>query len=132
MARKKELCNCLGIDKKEIQTRKDYLEFTEEDVNLLKDLKPLIGRHADTIIEKFFKHLTRYKETKKLFKDKETVERLKMAQRKYLSGLFGGKYDEAYFNHRLNIGKVQNNINLLPKWYISAYSLYSRLIFPLI
>lgn len=132
MAKKADLCNCLGIDKKEIHTRKDYLEFTEEDVNLLKDLKSLIGEHADTIVEKFYKHLTQHKETKMLLKDKNTVKRLKMVQRGYLSGLFGGQYDDVYFNRRLKIGKVHNDIRLLPRWYIGAYSLYHRLIYPLI
>lgn len=132
MARKTDLCNRLGIDEKEIQLRKDYLEFTEEDVNLLKGLKPLISRHVDIIVNNFYKHLTRHKETKKLLENKDTLRRLKTTQRKYLSDLFGGKYDEAYFNGRLEIGNIQNDMRLLPKWYIGTYNLCRRLIFNLI
>lgn len=47
MARKKDLCNCLGIDKNEIQTRKDFLETTTDESRLFQYI---INSTVDSIV----------------------------------------------------------------------------------
>ncbi|KAB2832047.1 MAG: hypothetical protein F9K48_11220, partial [Candidatus Brocadia sp.] len=51
--------NELTLSEQERQIRKDYVDFTERDVVLLKELNGLIHQHADTIISKFYSHLLR-------------------------------------------------------------------------
>ncbi|MCF6159251.1 MAG: response regulator [wastewater metagenome] len=116
----------------ERQLRKDYLDLTEQDVALLKELKGLILQHIDDIVNKFYEHLTRFKETRAFFPNEEIVRRLKRAQKEYLLMIIDGVFDEKYFEHRLKVGKVHNRIKLLPAWYIGAYCLYHRLIYPII
>ena len=54
----------LRLSEQERQFRKDYLDFTERDVGLLRELNGLIRQHADDIIDKFYSHLLRFKETR--------------------------------------------------------------------
>lgn len=122
----------LSLSEQERQSRKDYLDFTERDVRLLKELNGLIHQHADDIIGKFYNHLRRFKETQAFLSDEETIKKVKRTQKEYLLMLTEGNYDEEYFNHRLNVGKTHDRINLLPNWYIGAYCLYHRLLYPLI
>lgn len=122
----------LSMDENERQLRKDFLDFTDRDVELLKDLKGLIEDNADFIIEEFYKHLRKFEDTKRFFPDDETLKKVKKTQKEYLLGIVNGKYDEAYFEHRLHIGKVHDFIKLLPKWYLGSYSLYHRILYPLI
>lgn len=122
----------LNMDEEERQLRKDFLDFTDNDIKLLNELKGLIEKDADQIIDQFYNHLLRFKDTKGFFPDKNTLERVKKTQKEYLLGITNGVYDEAYFEHRLHIGKVHDFIKLLPKWYIGTYCLYHRLIYPLI
>ena len=122
----------LTLSKQEQQTRKDYLDFTERDITLLKELNGFIHQHADEIINKFYHHLLRFNETRSFLSDEETIKKARRTQMEYLLMLTEGTYDEKYFEHRLNVGKTHDRIDLHPNWYIGAYCLYHRLIFPLI
>ena len=122
----------LSLSEQERQTRKDYLDFTERDVTLLKELNGLIHQHADNIINKFYGHLLRFKQTRAFLPDEETIKKVKRTQKEYLLMLTEGNYDEKYFEHRLNVGKTHDRIDLHPNWYIGAYCLYHRLLYPLI
>lgn len=122
----------LHLSEQDRQTRKDFLNFTERDVTLLKELKGLIHQHVDDIVNKFYNHLLGFKETRAFFIDEETVQRVKRTQKEYLLMITEGVYDEKYFGHRLKVGKTHDRINLLPYWYIGAYCLHHRIIYPLI
>ncbi|GAB61912.1 MAG: response regulator [Candidatus Jettenia sp.] len=122
----------LHLSEQDRQTRKDYLDFTERDVNLLKELKGFIHHHVDDIVNKFYNHLFGFKETRVFFVNEEIIKRVKRTQKEYLLMITEGMYDEKYFEHRLKVGKTHDRINLFPYWYIGAYCLYHRIIFPLI
>ncbi len=122
----------LNIDKKEQQLRKDFLNFTDIDVERLLDLKDLIESNVDYIIAEFYKHLKKFEDTNKFFPDEETFQKVKESQKAYLLGIVNGTYDDEYFEHRLHIGKVHDLIQLLPKWYLGSYALYHRILYPLI
>ncbi|TVM00673.1 MAG: hypothetical protein CV087_12825 [Candidatus Brocadia sp. WS118] len=124
--------NELTLSEQERQIRKEYLDFTVRDVILLKELNGLIHQHADTIINKFYSHLLRFEKTRVFLSDEDTIKKVKRTQKEYLLMLTGGNYDEKYFDHRLNVGKTHDRIDLHPTWYIGGYCLYHRLIFPLI
>lgn len=124
--------NELTLSEQERQIRKDYLDFTERDIVLLKELNSLMQQHADIIINKFYSHLLRFEKTRAFLSDEETIKKVRRTQKEYLLMLTGGNYDKNYFDHRLNVGKTHDRIDLHPNWYIGAYCLYHRLIFPLI
>lgn len=118
--------------RQDIEARKSYLDFTEKDVKALLELKPIIEENLEFLVNSFYQKLLAHERTRVYFKDEATVERLKSAQRGYLRSLVSGSYEEEYFRSRVKIGQIHNIIHLTPCFYLGAYSLYQRMIYPLI
>ncbi|MFQ5863013.1 MAG: EAL domain-containing protein [Candidatus Brocadiales bacterium] len=120
------------ISEKEIALRKRYTELTEEHVALLKEVQPIVTAHLDELVEAFYSHLIYFEETKKILKDEATVNRLKEAQRRYLTSLFSGDYGPEYVESRLRIGEVHHNVGVSIHWYLGAVHRYEWLLVGLV
>lgn len=114
------------------RVRLDYLRLDERDVALLHELKELIGPRLSEIADQFYEHLLSIAETRDVFRDQAMVERLKEAQKAYLHQSLSGPYDREYFKRRWRIGYVHNAIKLEPQWFIGAFQLYHRILFPMV
>ncbi len=116
------------VESREQAQRKQYIEFGHEDIALLREMRPLMQQEIPAIVEAFYAHLLEYAEARTFFRDSETLERVKTAQRQYLQDLFEGSYEDDYFEKRLQIGIVHERIGLVPKWYIGSNSKFYGLI----
>ncbi len=84
----------MALDSGERESRKKFIDFTEEDVRLLKELSPLVNAHADEIVDGFYNNIERYQELMDVIKGAgSNIDRLKAAQKKYLLELFDGDSD---------------------------------------
>jgi len=110
----------------------DFLLFDERDAVLLHDLVDLFRERLTEISEVFYQHLLNYAETRAVFKDEGMISRLKEAQKAYLMQAVEGPYDAAYFDRRWRIGFIHNAIQLEPHWFIGAFQLYHRILYPMI
>jgi len=120
------------IGEKEIALRKCYTELTEEDVTLLREVRSIVIVHLDELVDAFYSHLLRFEETKRILKDEATVNRLKEAQKHYLTSLFSGEYGPEYVESRMRIGEIHHKIGLGIKWYLGAVHHYEWLLVGLI
>lgn len=109
-----------------------FIEFDERDVKRLHDLEDMFRERLDEITERFYQHLLAFEETRKVFKDEAMIRRLAEAQKTYLMQVVQGPYDATYFERRWRIGYIHNTIHLEPHWFISAFQLYHRIIYPMI
>jgi signal transduction histidine kinase len=109
-----------------------YLLFDERDVALLHDLVDLFQARLTEISEAFYQHLLNFAETHAVFKDEGMIARLKEAQKSYLMQAVEGPYDAQYFDRRWRIGFIHNAIQLEPHWFIGAFQLYHRILYPMI
>jgi signal transduction histidine kinase len=109
-----------------------FLKFDERDRELLRDLEDLFQMHLDEIAERFYKHMLAFDETRKVFRDEAMIRRLGEAQKIYLMEALRGPYDAAYFERRWRIGYIHNAIHVEPHWFIGAFQLYHRILYPLI
>jgi PAS domain S-box-containing protein len=116
----------------ERETRLKFLGMTPRDEELLRALRPLLEEHVVEIEDAFYDHLLSFPETAQLLRDHTTVARLKKLQRDYLLRITEGKFDDAYFEDRLRIGKTHERVGLSPRWYLLAYNHYFKIITPLI
>lgn len=114
------LIDQLKFSKREIERRKQYLDFTEADVVILASLKELISENISEIVEEFYQHILLFDEMDRIIGDSETLHRLKNYQSHYILTLFDGQYDEDYVHSRLRIGLVHKRIGVEPKFYVSA------------
>lgn len=122
-----------AVDSSERESRKLFVDFTTEDITLLKELAPLIRDHADEIVDGFYRNIEHYPELMDVIKDAgSNIDRLKSAQKKYLLELFDGDYGADYFERRYKIGVIHNQIGLTPRWYLGSYSVYLQLMIPII
>jgi hypothetical protein len=120
------------FDEASTRQRLAFLAFSERDVGLLRDLADIVDEHLAEIVDRFYEHLLSFEDTRRVFQDAATVERLKEAQKAYLRTAIRGPYDAAYFERRWRIGYVHNAIQLAPQWFIGAFALYHRIIYPLV
>lgn len=117
----------LGITELEISHRKQLLDFTRQDVEILLKFKPLFSRYMDGIVKQFYDRQVKEPEIALAIGDAETLRRLQGAMRSYIIELFQGVYELDYVNRRLRIGKIHQRIGVSPKLYISAVYLLQKI-----
>jgi diguanylate cyclase (GGDEF)-like protein len=118
----------LRITEFEIENRQHLFAIDKEDIALIVECQPLVEASLDQIVGQFYDHQTSVPEIALLIGDADTLERLKNAQRRYITDLFSGVYDIDYVNNRLRIGLVHKRIGVDTKLYLSAvYTLKSLL-----
>jgi signal transduction histidine kinase len=112
--------------------RMAFLKFEQRDQELLHDLEDLFRERLDEISEQFYRHMLAFEETRKVFRDEAMIRRLAEAQKAYLMQALRGPYDAAYFERRWRIGYIHNAIHVEPHWFIGAFQLYHRILYPII
>ncbi|MHC3437693.1 protoglobin domain-containing protein [Natrialbaceae archaeon A-gly3] len=123
------LQGALGIDAAELEWRKDFINFDEEDARRLADLEPVFRDHRAEIARNFYDNLVSYEGTLKVIgRSERTVEELKESQRAYLLSLGRGEYDEEYFVNRARIGMLHYLLDMPMKHYIGQYGVYYELL----
>lgn len=116
----RSLLEQMKLDTIEIERRKELLNFTDADCAALLKARPIILPEIESIVEEFYVKQVAIEEIAVIIGDRETMRRLRIAQKQYIDDLFSGVYDEEYVNNRLRIGLVHKRIGLEPKYYISA------------
>ena len=114
----------IGLDDAEIAARKHFLQFGEQDLDVLRDVHGLLEEDCSAFSQSFYDHLVDFPQLRSLLQHDGTWERLHRAQSTYFSTLTGGEYGQAYIHDRLRVGAVHQGIGLDPKWYIGAYRKY--------
>ncbi|MFC7073535.1 globin-coupled sensor protein [Halovenus rubra] len=119
------LTDRLGIDSDEIAWRKQYTQFTDEDATRLAEMEDLFAEIAPELVDEFYDHLQSHNETIAIIdSSSKPIETLKENQREYLMELGQGEYGKSYFDRRARIGKIHDMLDLEPKVYFGAYSIY--------
>jgi signal transduction histidine kinase/nucleotide-binding universal stress UspA family protein len=106
----------------DIAMRKRWLYFTEEDEELLDEIRDLLKENVDPLIDDMYAHFLSFPETSKFFPDEATLARAQAAQKAYFLRLAEGNYGEEYVKDRLRVGTTHYSIGLDPKWYMGAYN----------
>jgi rsbT co-antagonist protein RsbR len=112
----------------ELERRKAWLKFDDEDIERLRGLKTVAGAYSDEIVEQLYEHFLSFNETRAFFRDPAVLNAVKQRQKQYFLRLLEGDYDRDYFEERLTIGAVHARIGLDVKWYLGAYNFYLRLV----
>lgn len=116
----------MGVTADEIALRKEFLEFGEFDIELLREIHEQIQQtHFDDVFtDLFYRHLRSFPELQKFIPDDAAVNKLKVVQSQYFKRLTAGEYGEDYVIDRLRVGYIHQQIGLKPKWYTGAYRKY--------
>lgn len=110
----------------ELDARKAFLQFDDEDVSRLTNIGEIARQYAASVIEDFNQHLLSFDDTKAFFKDPEVLAHVQKMQKAYFVRLTQGNYDLAYVENRLRIGSPDEKIGLPVKSFLGMYSFYHR------
>lgn len=123
------LLGAIGLDDDEIQWRKDFIGFDDEDLERLRELEPLFRDHQEDIAEMFYDNLIEHDQTLRVFnRSPKMINELKKTQEAYLMTLATGDYDRDYFHNRVRIGKLHFMLDMPMKQYMGQYGVYYDLI----
>jgi rsbT co-antagonist protein RsbR len=122
------LAQGMAMTDAEIARRKEWLEFTDEDVERITSIKDFAQRVQDDVIDELYQHFLAFDEARAYFKDPQVLARVKALQKEYFLRLMQGNYDRDYVLERLQIGAVHGRIGLDTKWYLGAYNFHMRAI----
>ncbi|MEZ5280322.1 MAG: globin-coupled sensor protein [Acidimicrobiales bacterium] len=129
-----------GINESNLSRRREFVRLTAEDAVTLKEMIPWAQDHASAIARDFYDWQFSFRPTARFFSEfaeKRGVSvgdlrrNLEKAQAEYLVEVFTGAETEwglAYFEKRLKVGVVHDQINLPFKWYVGSYAEYRRLV----
>ncbi len=107
-----------------------YLNVTDDDRLILQELTPILLPKLPEIINSFYENLKLVPMTQSLVQLPENIDHLKTTHLKYLEQMLLGIFDKEYILQRKNFDESHIEINLPPKWYISAYSLFCEKLLP--
>lgn len=102
-----------------------YLELAHDigfgpaDEARLTAARPLVLPHLAGLVDRFYEVLTANAEQRAVFEGDAQIARQKVHLESWLEGLFGGVYDEAYFERRARIGRAHVRIRLPQRYMVS-------------
>ncbi|MFB6250448.1 MAG: globin-coupled sensor protein [Halobellus sp.] len=121
----KSLLDDLGIDRQEMEWRKSFVRLDETDKERMRALDSTFDEVAPEIVDEFYEHLTSNAAANEIFgRSSKRMDQLKADQQSYLRSLTDGEYGAEYFARRARIGKIHDMLDLGPKFYLGAYSIY--------
>ena len=124
-----ELVDRVGLDEDEVEWRKHFIGFDEDDEERLSDLEPLLRENRQEISDDFYENVLQYEGTRKVInRSPKGVEALKETQQAYLVSLATGDYDLSYFENRTRIGKLHEMLDMPLKHYVGQYGVYYDLL----
>ncbi|GAB3423682.1 EAL domain-containing protein [Massilia agilis] len=114
----------IGLTDEEIARRKDFLELTAHDCELLRDVQERIAHDRESFADTFYEHVLSFSSMRALVPTQDAQLRLQHAMGAYFASLCSGDYGPDYVAERLRVGLTHQRIGLEPKWYIGAYRKY--------
>ncbi|ELZ07633.1 globin-coupled sensor protein [Natrialba aegyptia] len=119
------LADEIGLDRREIEWRKEFTGFGPEDADRLESMESLFDDIADEVVTEFYDHLqSDAAATAIIDSSSKSVEALKRTQAEYLRDLGRGEYGKQYVERRARIGKIHDMLDLGPKFYLGGYTIY--------
>src|SRR5678809_656455 len=76
----------LRLDERELLSRRNFYEVTQDDLERLAALRPLAERHSVQVVDSLYDLILNHPESRVFFPDDDTVRRVKRLQREYFIG----------------------------------------------
>lgn len=96
---------------------KRFVGFNDEDATRLVAAAPIFAAQGAAITDRFYDVLATLPDAAKLLEGR--VDHLKSTHGQWMHELFGGQYEQAYFDRRYRIGKVHVQVGVPPR-YVEA------------
>ncbi len=139
---KHEIVETLRVSRQNLALRKEFLQFAPHEIEVLRRVGEWAERTVPQIVREFYDFQFAFSETRRFFEQyaqkkgitlAQLRQGLERAQAQYLLAIFneaksGGDFGVEFFQNRLWIGFVHNDINLPMKWYLGSYAKHVELL----
>jgi len=98
---------------------KKHYHFTDQDVENLLRLRPLLEKHSDDFVMEFYHFIKNFRHVDKYLKNEASIKRHQEALRKWFKNLFAGDYGPDYMKTLEKVGMAHVKIDL-PAHYVNA------------
>lgn len=134
------LAQRFGVGEGNLARRREFVRITEDDRQLMMGLESWAAEAASEIAREFYDWQFAFGPTRTFFEAfaasrNLTIpalrDRLEASQAGYIHGVFAGaaqNWGVSYFEERLYVGWLHDQINLPFKWYIGSYVEMQRLV----
>jgi PAS domain S-box-containing protein len=102
---------------------KRYVRFTDADARLLAALHPHAAASFPEIAASFYERIREHEGAHDVLTGEEQVGRLQRSLVRWMHRLFGGRYDEGYFEETATIGRVHVRVGLPQRYMFVAMAL---------
>ncbi|SDF96052.1 MULTISPECIES: globin-coupled sensor protein [Thalassobaculum] len=107
---------------KDLRAHVDFIELTKSERNLLSEFFPVVEKHLDGILERFYQKMMGIQHLSAMFGSSEQQNRAARAQASHWKRMFTAGDDPSYFDSVQRIGEVHNKLGLETSWYIDGYT----------
>ncbi|GAB6182386.1 protoglobin domain-containing protein [Thermodesulfovibrio hydrogeniphilus] len=94
--------------------------FTKEDETRLLELKPVMEKRADKVVEALYQWINSNDSVKRIFKNEALAKHVMRLVKIWFIALFSGRYDNAYYDSLIRIGKRHERVGVEPHFMIRA------------
>ncbi|MBF0371960.1 MAG: globin-coupled sensor protein [Alphaproteobacteria bacterium] len=102
--------------------RLSFLKIDDQTRRALQELRPLVDRHIDDVLEGFYRHVASVPSISTMFQTRDMMARARAMQRQHwIDNLFTGEFGDNYFAQVVKIGETHERIGLEPRWYLAGY-----------
>ncbi len=136
------LAELYRINETNLALRRQFLQLSARDLRVLKRLGPWSAKVAAPLAKDFYDFQFAFSPTRTFFTSyaaesgrslEQLRQGLEQAQAAYFRQIFeeaagGGTFGVSYFERRLRVGRIHNEINLPFKWYLGSYATYFDLV----
>jgi methyl-accepting chemotaxis protein len=105
-----------------IRERLSYNQIDEITSAILRESRGFVLDELPAVLDRFYEHVGRVRETAAFFQGRDHMMRAKAAQIRHWSMILEGRFDESYEASVRTIGETHNRIGLDPRWYIGGYN----------
>lgn|GEM_PF-1585182 len=128
-----------GVSEESVAQRRAFVRLGDRERELIESLIPWAEGIADEVSHEFYEWQFGFAPTRRFFENIATHKGtslsdlrvgLERTHAQYWREVFQGarqNWDAAYYEKRLRVGKVHDRIDLPMKWYLGAYTEFTRL-----
>jgi signal transduction histidine kinase len=111
------------VDTTLLPVLKHYVQFDAESARRLQAIGPRIKPYQDAIVDRFYAAVLDDPGARAVLKSESQVARLRVTLTQWLEELFGGTYDEVYFEKRARIGRVHVKVGLEQRYMLAGMNI---------
>jgi len=105
-----------------LSARLAFNQIDQDTMAALREAKPFILAEMPAILDRFYDHISKFKETSAFFKNRQHMMHAKEMQIRHWTIITDGRFDRTYEESVTTIGETHNRLGLEPRWYIGGYN----------